>query len=70
MLPVLARPPAPTNYLYRLTIQSKGLKSDVYSMSTSVNSAFDRYLERLERQKESALGVVLIHGERADPHAS
>ena len=69
MLPVQVRPPAPTNYLYRLTIQVKGLTSDVYSMATSVDSAFERYLERVTRQKESAAGVVLLHGERADPHA-
>ncbi len=69
MLPVQIRPPMPTNHLYRLTIQFKGMTSDVYSMSNSVDSAFRRYLDRMTRQKENTGAIVLVHGELADPHA-
>jgi hypothetical protein len=69
MMPIPDRPPAPLLHLYRLTIDFRGDKSDVYSMATSVETAFNRYLDRLSSRKESAVGVLLLHGELADPRA-
>jgi hypothetical protein len=64
MLPIPQRPPAPVAQLYRLTIQFQGNTTDIYSMATSVDSAFQRYLDRMEGRKESSVGVELIHGSR------
>ena len=69
MLPSIERVPRAINHLYRLTIQVKGLVSDVYSMSTSVDAAFSRYRERLARQHGDVTSLQLIRGELADPHS-
>jgi hypothetical protein len=69
MMPIPDRPPLPPVHLYRLTIQFKGHTSDVYSMATSVETAFSRYLDRLTSRKENSVDVLLVHGELADPRA-
>ena len=55
--------------LYLLTLRMQGELSNAYSMATSVEDAYSRYLDRLARRKESAVGVEFVRGELANPHA-
>lgn len=68
MLPIIMHPQPVSSQLYRLTIGLKDVRSHVYCMSTSVDEAFTRYLGRMQNRHESIQGVVLIHGELADPN--
>lgn len=68
MLPVVIRPQPSSPQLYRLTITLKGANLHAYCMSTSVEDAFSRCLERMQNRHESVQGVVLVHGELADPN--
>ena len=65
----VVRNPQSSIQLYRLTIQCEDGTFNVYSSAASVETAFKRYLERVERRKESMAGISLVHGELANPHA-
>lgn len=67
MLPIPIHPSRPHDQLYLLTVQSKGIREDVYVMAMSVETAFDRYLHKIENRKETTTGVRLVQGRLANP---
>ncbi len=61
--------PAPLLRLFRLTLQRRDQKVNVYAMGENVEDAFGRYLARVSKMKEDAAGLEFIQGDLANPHA-
>jgi hypothetical protein len=61
------RVPSPIEHLYYLTLRHKGELSSAYSMGTSIASAFEHYLDRLNKRHENDAAHELVDGDLADP---
>lgn len=59
--------PPSVGHLYQITLQLQTGKSNVYSMGTSAEDAYNRYIARTLKRKESIEGLVFVQGELAEP---